>query len=60
MAASWVGGAGEQLLWQDWCTQLHWAAWYGHAEAVRTLMDAGSDKEVKNMVSNCRMREEGM
>ena len=32
----------------DWCTPLHWAAFGGHTDTVKLLLDVGADKEVKD------------
>ena len=35
---------------QDGWTALIWAAWNGHTECVRLLIDAGADKDAKDQV----------
>ncbi len=44
---------GADLDYMDWlslCTPLIKAAWAGHAECVRLLVECGADKEAKNKV----------
>jgi hypothetical protein len=42
-------GGGEFDSQKGW-TALIWAAWHGHADCVRLLIDAGADKEAKTSV----------
>ena len=38
---------------QDGCTALIEAAWSGHADCARLLLDAGADKEARDDVRCC-------